>query len=58
MDDKITRFTIGGEFKTLNEANIHRDKVVAKGQDDAFVTAIYKGKRVYLQQLIDEGVLK
>ena len=58
LDDKITRFTIGGEFKTLNEAKTHKDKVVAKGQTDAFVTAIYKGKRVYLQQLIDEGILK
>lgn len=58
LDDGITRFTIGGDFTTLNLANEHRDKVVAKGQDDAFVTAIYKGKRVYLEELIEQGILK
>lgn len=58
LDDGITRFTIGGEFKTLNQANAHKEKVVARGQDDAFVTAIYKGKRVYLEQLVNEGTLK
>lgn len=58
LDDNITRFTIGGEFKTLNLANQHKDKVVASGQEDAFVTAIYKGKRVYLEQLIEDGILK
>ncbi len=58
LDDGITRFTIGGDFTTLNLANEHRDKVVARGQDDAFVTAIYKGKRVYLEELIEQGILK
>jgi len=58
LDDGITRFTIGGNFNTLNLANEHRDKVVARGQDDAFVTAIYKGKRVYLEELIEQGILK
>lgn len=58
LDDGITRFTIGGNFTTLNLANEHRDKVVARGQDDAFVTAIYKGKRVYLEELIEQGILK
>ncbi|MBQ19394.1 MAG: hypothetical protein CMD31_01435 [Flavobacteriales bacterium] len=58
LDDGITRFTIGGDFTTLNLANEHKDKVVAKGQDDAFVTAIYKGKRVYLEELIEQGILK
>ena len=58
LNDGITRFTIGGNFNTLNLANEHRDKVVARGQDDAFVTAIYKGKRVYLEELIEQGILK
>jgi hypothetical protein len=58
LDDGITRFTIGGNFNTFNEANIHNSKVVARGQDDAFVTAIYKGKRVYLRQLYELGILK
>ena len=58
LDDNITRFTIGGSFKTLNLANEHRDKVIARGQDDAFVTAIYKGKRVYLKDLVAQGIIK
>lgn len=32
LDDGITRFTIGGAFNTLNEANVHKDKVRAAGQ--------------------------
>lgn len=51
LEDGITRFTIGGSFKTLNEAISHNQKVIAAGQSDAFVTAIYKGKRVYLHEL-------
>ena len=58
LEDNITRFTIGGNFYTFNDASIHNDKVKARGQDDAFVTAIYKGKRVYLKQLIDQGIFK
>ena len=58
LDDNITRFTIGGSFKTLNLANEHRDKVIARGQDDTFVTAIYKGKRVYLKDLVAQGIIK
>jgi hypothetical protein len=58
LDDNITRFTIGGNFYTFNEASIHNEKVKARGQTDAFITAIYKGKRVYLRELIDMGVFK
>jgi hypothetical protein len=58
LSDGITRFTIGGVFTTLNAANAHRDKVRAAGQKDAFVTAIYKGKRVYLEDLEKMGILK
>jgi len=58
LDDNITRFTIGGVFKTYGEASIHNEKVKAAGQTDAFITAIYKGKRVYLQDLIDQGIFK
>jgi len=35
----IVRFTIGGEFKTLNSALDHCKKVRYAGQSDAFVTA-------------------
>jgi hypothetical protein len=57
LDDGITRFTIGGGFKTLNEAQAHCRKVIAAGQTDAFVTAIYQNKRVYLEDLEKLGLI-
>lgn len=57
LEDGITRFTIGGAFKTLNEAIAHKEKVRAAGQADAFVTAIYNGKRVYLEELEKLGLI-
>lgn len=57
LDDGITRFTIGGNFKTLNEAKTHCKKVIAAGQSDAFVTAIYQNKRVYLEDLEKLGLI-
>jgi hypothetical protein len=57
LEDGITRFTIGGSFKTLNDAIAHKDKVKAAGQSDAFVTAIYLGKRVYLEELEKIGLI-
>jgi tetratricopeptide (TPR) repeat protein len=56
LDDGITRITIGGNFNTLMTAFEHNKKVVIAGQSDAFVTAIYKGKRVYLEQLEEMGI--
>jgi hypothetical protein len=55
--DGIMRFTIGGEFKTLNSAMEHCSKVKNAGQTDAFVTAIYNGKRVYLDELEKMGLI-
>jgi hypothetical protein len=57
LDDGVTRFTIGGEFKTLDEANGYCDNVRGAGQKDAFVTAIYNGKRVYLEELEAKGII-
>ncbi|MBL0330251.1 MAG: PD40 domain-containing protein [Bacteroidetes bacterium] len=57
LDDGITRFTIGGSFKTLNDAIAHKNKVKEAGQKDAFVTAIYQGKRVYLEDLEKLGLI-
>lgn len=57
LQDGITRFTIGGSFKTLNEAIAHKNKVREAGQKDAFVTAIYQGKRVYLEDLEKIGLI-
>lgn len=56
LDDGITRITIGGTFNTLGTAYEHNKKVVHAGQTDAFVTALYKGKRVYLEQLEEMGI--
>ena len=57
LNDGITRFTIGGSFKTFNEALAHKIKVKAAGQTDAFVTAIYHGERVYLEHLAKMGLI-
>jgi tetratricopeptide (TPR) repeat protein len=58
LEDGVTRFTIGGNFYTLRAAWNHNIKVINAGQKDAFVTAIYKGKRVYLEQLEKLGIFK
>lgn len=57
LDDGVTRITIGGKFQTMRKAWEHNKKVINAGQKDAFVTAIYKGKRVYLEQLEKMGIL-
>ncbi|HLP10828.1 MAG TPA: SPOR domain-containing protein, partial [Flavobacteriales bacterium] len=50
LEDDITRITLG-RFTTLQEAYEFRDKVKQEGVNDAFVTAVYKGKRYYLKDL-------
>lgn len=49
--DGITRFT-QKEFRTLNQAEKHRQKVIAKGQTDAWIVAVKDGKRYTLEDLI------
>ncbi|MCC7301963.1 MAG: PD40 domain-containing protein [Bacteroidia bacterium] len=51
LSDGITRFTVG-TFNTLNKAQNFKSKAVKAGIDDAFITAIYKGERVYLKQIV------
>lgn len=58
LEDGITRITIGGAFMTLSKAFEHNKKVIAAGQTDAFVTAIYNGRRVYLEELEALGIFK
>ncbi|MBS1652949.1 MAG: PD40 domain-containing protein [Bacteroidetes bacterium] len=58
LDDKITRITIGGKFNTLNKAYSHMKKVIAAGQKDAFVTVVYRNKRLYLDELVKMGIFK
>lgn len=57
LDDNVTRFVMG-KFDSYNEAKAFREKVVAAGITDAFVTAIYKGKRVYIRELVEIGVFE
>ncbi len=56
--DGVTRITIGGSFKTLRAAYQHNKKVVVAGQNDAFVTVIYKNKRITLEELEAMGIFK
>lgn len=56
LDDGITRITIGGNFNTLGKAFEHNVKVIDAGQKDAFVTVLYKGKRIYLEDLEKMGI--
>lgn len=56
LDDGITRITIGGNFNTLGKAFEHSQKVMDAGQKDSFVTILYKGKRIYLEDLEKMGI--
>lgn len=49
--DGITRFT-QKEFTTLKEAEVQRQKAIAKGQKDAWIVAFVDGKRYTLEDLI------
>jgi len=51
LDDHVTRFTMG-KFETLREAEAYKQKIIAAGQTDAFITAEKDGKRYYLKDLI------
>lgn len=55
-NDGITRFTIG-TFVSLSEAEEMRKKIVALGGEttDAFVLAVYEGKRVLLKDLAENN---
>ncbi|MDP3557581.1 MAG: PKD domain-containing protein [Bacteroidota bacterium] len=55
-DEGGTRMTIGGSFKTLNEAFEFNKKVVIAGQTDAFVSVYYQGKRIYIENLERRGI--
>lgn len=52
LDDGVTRFTMG-RFETLNEAEAYRQRIIAAGQTDAFVTAERNGKRYLLRELVE-----
>jgi hypothetical protein len=49
--DGITRFTMR-EFKTIKDAEVFRQECIRLGTKDAWITAMYEGKRMLLQELI------
>lgn len=49
--DGITRFT-QLQFKTIKEAEAHRQKTISKGQKDAWIVGFINGKRYTLEELI------
>jgi hypothetical protein len=57
LDDGITRLTVGN-VKTLNDAFALKKKVRDAGVSDAFITAVYKGKRLYLTDLQKMGLIE
>ncbi|GAB4138266.1 MAG: hypothetical protein Fur0041_13230 [Bacteroidia bacterium] len=52
--DGITRFTMK-EFKTINDAEVFRQICIKRGVTDAWITAVYKGERKTLEELIDNN---
>ena len=52
--DGITRFTLK-EFKTIKEAEAFRQTCIKLGIHDAWITAIYKGERKTLEELIENN---
>jgi hypothetical protein len=56
--DGVDRFTLKEEFATYNEATAKLKKVRELIVADAFIVGIYKGKRCYLSELRDQGILK
>jgi hypothetical protein len=49
--DGITRFT-QLSFSTIKDAEVARQKIIAKGQKDAWITVFIDGKRFTLEELI------
>lgn len=54
LDDGITRFTMG-HYTTLNDADALRKKILGMGTPDAFVTAVYQGKRYLIRDLVAQN---
>lgn len=49
--DGITRFTLH-QYSTLREAEAFRQQCIRKGIYDAWITALYKGERTWLTELV------
>ena len=51
LADGITRYTIG-KYNTLSEADAKLKSILSL-YDDAFITAIYNGERIYIRKVIE-----
>ena len=58
LDDGYTRLTLGGSFKTLRKAFEMNKKAIRGGEEEAYVIALYKGKKVEFEELERMGVFK
>ncbi|MBK7667966.1 MAG: PD40 domain-containing protein [Sphingobacteriaceae bacterium] len=56
-EDGITRFTVGSYTK-FNEVLKHLNEIQTDAMKDAFIIAIYKGKKYYLSELVKSGIIK
>lgn len=57
FDDYITRFTMGN-YATYDEAYKLQMQLKDTKVKDAFIIAIYNGKRMYLSELLESGIIK
>ena len=57
FNDYITRFTMGN-YQTYNEAYELLGRLKETKAKDAFIIAVHNGKRLYLNELIESGLLK
>lgn len=58
LGDGYTRLTVGGKYATLNKAFSMNKKAIRAGQEESFVIALYKGKRIQFEELESLGVFK
>lgn len=56
-DDGITRFTIGAYTK-FNDVLKNLNYIQKEAVKDAFIIAVYKGKKYYLSELVKDGIIK
>ena len=58
LGDGFIRITSGGTFRSMVEAFEFNRKVVKAGVREGFVIAIYNGKKVSYEYLIEQGIFK
>jgi hypothetical protein len=58
LGDGFIRITAGGSFRSMVEAFEFNRKVVKAGVREGFVIAVYNGKKVSYEYLIEQGMFK